>query len=228
MKKIRKLYGNENGATSVLILFMMIVLVTLGTFSITSANVNLKFGRKTVDMTAVYYALDAEGERYISDLDNALAQAQADAFSYMKDKAYEKNTAESLPATLQHAVYNGAADGAMDSETIFNTVYLYMANEKIEQLAEKYPGSVISRLEQGEKIAEITAETSIPSDKDANMSLSIGAMIQPLSIETDAATGEITGRLTEGEQRFIIDLWEQKRTPFDYESAPGIWDGVLS
>jgi hypothetical protein len=70
-----KAVKNSEGATSVLVIFMMIVLVTFGAFAITSAHVNLKFSHSAQDWTKMYYSMDAEAQAFLFDLDACLAEA---------------------------------------------------------------------------------------------------------------------------------------------------------
>jgi len=66
--------GNS-GAVSVQAVFMMLVLVTLGTFAITSARVNYTFSLKALNWNKMYYALEDKAERYLKDVDAVLINA---------------------------------------------------------------------------------------------------------------------------------------------------------
>lgn len=75
MKKLIKLYDNEDGATGVLVIFMLIVLVTLGAFAISSAAVNIRFAQRSIDWQDEYYTLNGQGETFLAKIDSALADA---------------------------------------------------------------------------------------------------------------------------------------------------------
>jgi len=65
----------ERGAVSVQAIFMMLVLVTLGAFAITSARVNYTFSMKALDWNRMYYALEDQAERYVKEVDAVLIDA---------------------------------------------------------------------------------------------------------------------------------------------------------
>ena len=76
MRKIKYLLGNENGASSVLVVFMMILLVTLGAFSISAANVNLKLCQKALNWNKAFYHLDGAGEEFRYEINLLLLEAR--------------------------------------------------------------------------------------------------------------------------------------------------------
>ena len=67
---------NEKGATSVFVIFMMLVLVTFGTFSIVAVKADIKFGKKAMDWNRRYYEIDSMGEEFICKVDMALHDAE--------------------------------------------------------------------------------------------------------------------------------------------------------
>lgn len=69
-------FGRNKGSTSILVVFMMIVLITMGTFSITTANSNIVFSERLLDWNHTYYELDAKGEEFLFELDELLYKAQ--------------------------------------------------------------------------------------------------------------------------------------------------------
>jgi len=62
----------NSGAVSVQAVFMMLVLVTLGAFAITSARVNYVFSMKALEWNRMYYALEDKAERFVKEVDSAL------------------------------------------------------------------------------------------------------------------------------------------------------------
>ncbi|MDR1000133.1 MAG: hypothetical protein LBL96_04955 [Clostridiales bacterium] len=67
---------DERGATSVLMLLMMITLVTLGTYSISSSQVNYVFCSKALEWNRRYLEADSKGEQFLQRLNQALAEAE--------------------------------------------------------------------------------------------------------------------------------------------------------
>ncbi|MDR1914099.1 MAG: hypothetical protein LBQ68_06420 [Clostridiales bacterium] len=129
-----KLINDESGATSVLILFMMITLVTLGAYSITSAHVNYIFCQKAVEWNQNYYECDKAGERFLADIDSALNEA-------------ERRTALNLLGS-NNINYD------QSSQEELSTLYLEYVNEELGKLYQKYH-------EMNYKNNKITTDVSI-------------------------------------------------------------------
>ncbi|MDR1066165.1 MAG: hypothetical protein LBL35_01845 [Clostridiales bacterium] len=75
------LIKKEDGAASVLVVFMMIALVTLGAFSITSALSNLRLAVRNAEWIAAYYEIEDKAEEYLVELDQILADCAEKAES---------------------------------------------------------------------------------------------------------------------------------------------------
>ncbi|MGI6661269.1 MAG: hypothetical protein ACOX34_06275 [Bacillota bacterium] len=72
---IRRLGRFEGGGSSILVIFLMLLLVTLGSLSVASSHANLKLARKGVSWVNSYYALEAGGEVLLDIISQILAQA---------------------------------------------------------------------------------------------------------------------------------------------------------
>ena len=96
---------SERGAVSVQAIFMMLVLVTLGTFAITSARVNYTFSVKASDWNRMYYALEDKAERYAMDVDAVLKASGAAGGAYI-DSARSGLLELSVAYPEQNVVYD--------------------------------------------------------------------------------------------------------------------------
>jgi len=77
----------RKGGASVLVIFMIITLVTLGVFTITTTLVGLRFANNVSESNVIFYAVDAEAERLFAAIDTAVFEA-LDAPHFF-DAAYE-------------------------------------------------------------------------------------------------------------------------------------------
>lgn len=67
---------SQAGATSVLVVLMMSVLVTLGAFAISAAHANYVLGRKSLSWNVSYYKVEAMAEQFLRDVDGQLLLAE--------------------------------------------------------------------------------------------------------------------------------------------------------
>lgn len=72
----KKQLKSERGISSVLVIFMMIVLVTFGAIALTSAYANIKLANKTLAWNQDYYALDSQAEQALAYIDQIIVLEQ--------------------------------------------------------------------------------------------------------------------------------------------------------
>ena len=99
----------NGGAVSIQVVFMMLVLVTLGAFAIVSARVNYNFSVKALEWNRMYYALEDKAERFVMAVDGLLKNAGDTA-----NRTGGEYTAEYVKAALDELsaliiLYPGAA-----------------------------------------------------------------------------------------------------------------------
>jgi hypothetical protein len=82
------LYKSDKGAASVLVIFMMIILVTFGTLSLSAALANVRLGSKAVGWMTDYYELDAQAEFFCMEADAYLLSAERRAAPFLSESNY--------------------------------------------------------------------------------------------------------------------------------------------
>ena len=72
---------SKGGAVSIQVVFLMLVLVTMGAFAIVSARVNYNFSLKALEWNRMYYALEDMAEQFVMFVDGLIEKAEtADEF----------------------------------------------------------------------------------------------------------------------------------------------------
>ena len=195
---MKRFFDDECGATSVLIVFMMLVFVILGAYSITSAHANYEFSGRALEWKEAYYNCNALAEEFLRDTDNALAAA-------------EKETAE---AVLQGDTGSMAANSTQS----VNELYKRNVLKELSQLSDKYTVEIDE---------ERTAVSSLLSiDGGSQIKVCIAALPFRYSIErTDSG---IRGALKENGNRCAILEWRQiQRLNDDNAVQDPLWNGVI-
>ena len=67
------------GASSVLMIFVVLCLTTFGILSLLSARADLRLSRKTEETTTAYYAADVRTEQLLQQADNCLLDVRSNA-----------------------------------------------------------------------------------------------------------------------------------------------------
>lgn len=196
-----KTAGGEKGAASILVILMLLVLVTLGAFAVTSASANLKFSRKAAEWNEAYYELDAMGEQFLAAFDGKLAEAESAARQY---------------------VTGGLSGTETEPDAgIFSNIYLYFADMYIRELAPVYSGLDVSVTYNGLSAESILASLSVEYEPDEGglRGIRIAVRVKPPEYqETDSGTA-----------RYGIESWyEYQGGDEAYEEPPvQLWDGSL-
>ncbi len=136
MKALSAWLRNRRGASSVLVIFMMIVLVVLGILAFTAAYANLSLSRKTASHLQSIYTLDDQAEECVQAVEAALISAEqraCDAFAAGRfpDDLGAGDRVDDLQASL--AAAKAANDTAM-AQALFARTYYAFADSALETL----------------------------------------------------------------------------------------------
>jgi hypothetical protein len=158
-----QLISNE-GATSILVLFTMIILITLSAFAFSSANINYKFSKKAVLWEKNYYNLDSEGERYLMDVGIALKRAELKAIDYMLLGGYQHFSFEDIDEFVQsefHKFSLNANSNESSLKIISHRIYAYYAYIEINKLRDEYDNLIITPLKTDGLIESLSTEINL-------------------------------------------------------------------
>jgi len=222
---MKKWFDNEDGATSVLIVFMMIVLVTLGAFALTSANVNIKFSRKAAAWSQIYYTLDAQGERYVQAVDAALANAEAQAADYIGKQGYAMAQYDGLPAETQAAAAKmwHAAETQESLQGIFALVYESLAVEALAALTATPPNAGTADWQgTGPGVSIDFAAADAP-----DYHLRVGLRIVAPGYDFTLVSGGVMLQRQPDAARYAVAEWYQWQVPQEYDDTQEVWDGQI-
>ena len=117
MQKQFQLCKDNNGAASVLVILVMIVLITLGLLAMVFANSNYKLAQKTLAVEEAYYSLDSEAETVVAEIDSLLIPIASEAG--LDAASYEHKAAEAL---IEWTLANPRYQGEYISEAILSSV----------------------------------------------------------------------------------------------------------
>ena len=196
----------ESGATSVMIISMMMVLVTLGAYSISSARINYAFSNKALEWNKKYYECDRQAEVFFMDVDTVLAKA-------------EKQTAQvALQLNSDETEYGIDRILAENAEHIFNELYMQNITSELTSLTAKYPDMAVN---EDASVIDMT----ITIDNSSYIEVKIAVL--PFRYSIESQDGEISGVLNESNKRCHILQWSQNQVINDPVQPP-LWDGQIS
>lgn len=195
----------RKGASTVLVMFMVIVLVIFGLFTIVSANVNYKLSKKSSTWNSSYYLLDKKAEEQLATVDKILFYAEHDAVKFTIDKCvtYEGELDEVALYTLMNDRYKSNvleklnelalsnADFSVDKQSDWTT-----DNENAVQSNDNTNDNILFSM-------------NIKDDEDENLQIQVVIEVKDILYEINNINDEFVCEKIFDEQRYDIKQWKQ-------------------
>jgi hypothetical protein len=121
-KKIK----NNRGASSVLVVLVLVVMVALGLSALTTSLSAVRLGNRSGDWTVNYYLLDKAAEKNLSVIDSSIIEAREAADNYMTAGNYRMEES-AIDAELQQKIAaDWTGNGSLDR--MERMVFFYFLN----------------------------------------------------------------------------------------------------
>ena len=209
---MKYLFTEERGASSVMIIFLMLVLAVLGVYSISSAQVNYIFSNKTLAWNREYFECDAQAEKFLMDIDGILAEAEQ--------------------KTIKEALQQGAGKMHYGTDAVTPVDFGEAAAEMQNSYDRLYRRNILNGLSAFEQYPEMNVSEDGSS---IDITISVGAKsrinakiaVLPLRYSFESIDGEIRGTLDENRKRFMILEWKQHQIKVSSNTQKPLWDGKV-
>jgi|GEM_PF-917615 len=187
---IKEKLKEQEGAASVMVVLMMIVLATLGAFAVISAQVNYKLSNRVLESNQVYYELDSRGEDFLAVVDSALALAESE----VNKKGHNSNNVSDFVKDY------------IDIADIELNVFLGKAykDDKDSEF------TVFLEYDEPENVVCVNAIFDSPGEDDEDKSDERVSLFVKLKIESDFAFNGEEFKTNEGKTRYKIMDWHQE------------------
>ena len=172
--KIKYLPFNKKGASSVLVILMMVVLIVFGLAALTTSMAAMRLGDKSNDWTGEYYELEAKAEEFLFEIDGLLVQAELDAISYIEEGLYLNNEKTLFPDNIQETIYNSYSFALPESAGEYYLSRVMEAafyKSAVDALLDEFPraqfnysGSYMRQILEDEGFTEITFAITISEE----------------------------------------------------------------
>ena len=219
---------NKNGASSVLVILMMVVLTLFGLSALTASMATVRLTEKSGVWTTEFYALEAQAETFVAQVDKVLYEAEKEAVEYIVDKEYLKENSTVLPDDLQKLVYLNMTEflpkaaRASYLERVMEAVYMLRAVNGIEiQLPDAkidYYGSIIGHIIEDEATSGVELSLTVSEDGDKtvkNIDICMAVEFPGYSIGLSENHEAFGTRFTGGVRYNIIE-WREWQAAFGY------------
>lgn len=222
----------ERGASSVLVILMLLMLVVFGVLSYVSASANQRLSEINARTTAAWYEVDRIGEIRTAGWHGTIREASAMTEAYLKNRTFLNGNDVLLAedARSRIALEWSFLEGEEEQERflrvlrpkVFYRILLHGTSEGLESDAR------IISLYDFDKDPELwSVKTELPEGSLVN----VGITLNPASDENRfrlEITLEITAPDQEGHRADLrISKWKQVHEAFDYEDNIRLWEGLV-
>lgn len=200
----------RQGSSTILVLFMIVVLVTLGFFTIVSASLNYKLSLKTSQWNKSYYELDSKGEIIKAKIDEACYRAEQEAVKYVMVSGYNKKYSDvAIPEDIHNInkkLYAGNINNVYD---VLNNTYKSLANIYLKDVEDEFGGEVVTLYNEDGSVFSIYYKNILQKDDDSTYKLDIKLNIQDILYDISIEPNEVSGKKVDFKNRYSIEKWKQ-------------------
>ncbi|MFV0519144.1 MAG: hypothetical protein ACK5LY_02610 [Lachnospirales bacterium] len=190
----------RKGASSIIVLFMVVVLITIGLFTILSADLNFKLSQKADSWNSTYYEVDTLCEVKLSELDSILLQSEQEAIDFLLSQDFSV-------VNLRYTGYE-----------LLNQTYKSIVIEKLNEYCLEDSFSYIDVVGDDVKIDTITYFANVQSPSVENYEIQMEVLVNDISYD-----GYGTFEKIYNQERYDIIKWKQNQVFEDISSDIEIW-----
>jgi len=243
MRAIRKTLSGNRGAASVLVVFMLIALVTLGAMALTTAAANQRLGSKATVWSRRFYRLDNAAIENLAEVDAALYQAETSARQYIARESYRAPGWPGITDEAQQLIRAQMTEVTADKlETLFIRLYRLFAVQALQLLPQE--GGYILTFDPATVADDVFYDIDDPGDAPLPLILvdytvttdendvqhNLHALLDVRCPKYSFAAEEsgISGlRADINQRRYGILRWQQWQPEHDYSQSGIIFDSRL-
>ncbi len=204
---LNRFYKNQRGASSILVIILMVVLLVFGLAVLTTTLSNVRLGESKRAWLQDYYTLEALGEEQIAFYDTLLLEAALEA----RDRVSHVTTAESDSQFYKMAYTN---------------IYMELVNDKLYNLMDDSENIILTWLDPDPSAympMALTFSVELP-DSDYSKYLQItmgilGAYDDNLSDDLVFNERYVLTRHTQQQSTYLLDESIEFDDPFEEDST---------
>jgi hypothetical protein len=225
---MNKLLRSEEGAASVLVIMIMVVMVVFGLLSLMTVRGEDRLALKSAQWQKDYYSLDAKGEEFVFDIATIVDKAQADATSYIDQKKYKLTHVDYIADDMQARTKNRLSATPPDEtrlKLIQKNVFFVFLKQHLSDInksknttvafkgADVIWGNFIldGQLMSSKPVTTISADFTSDNNSAASLTVELEC-VYPSEVDKMPS--------------FEINKWTLKNKPFEYrEQDLNLWNG---
>ncbi len=203
----------RKGASSVLVLFMVVILVTLALFTIVSTRLNYKLSEKASEWNSKYYYLDGKAEEHLAEVATLINVAEKEAIDTF---LLEKTNSEEYSNYNVYEIYDIL-------NYYFKDILATKLQDKVDDNIEKNKTYISVERDIFNNVETLKYGYTIFYDDSKDFGLQVEVEIKNLLYDVYLDGDIITAEKVFYENRYDIKKWKQFQEVQE-EKENTIWD----
>jgi len=223
--KLLSSHDGKKGASSVLVILMMVVLALFGLSALTASLASVRLTEKSGEWSEEFYILEAKAEKMTAGIDSILHEAELKAVEYMKDSMFLYESGTILDEGLQKLVslnvteYLPKAAREDYLTRVMEAVYIAHAIKGLELAFEdmgiEYPAGLERHIIEDEAVSGIFMMFDV-SEEEGTKNISVGIEVKFPGYLLEYDEGTVSGTRITGTGRYNVVEWREWQESFEY------------
>lgn len=205
MKKLKK----RKGASSVLILYCIVILVLISLLTIMHVSLNYNISYEQSKWNENYYKIDSYAESVVAEIDDALFNAEQQAVNYFINQEYLIENSSIIPEDIHNinkSIYNNDVNKSYD---ILNNTYKYLAIIYLQPIQETYGGEILTVYNDDETIYSLYYKNTFTLENFEDYKLETRISIKDILYDITIEDGIVSGHKIDFKNRYEVVNWSQ-------------------
>lgn len=240
----------EKGASSVLVLLVLLLLVFLGVLALVTSGSNLILAQKNAETVRAWYRMDAETERGMAEAMQAVKRAYREAKAYTEGQRFLDESQDVVPTEAVLVLKNRWSGLVSESEReifradLFPKVYAILSERAFLAMTAKGT-SVRPSLDWSDSVAFLAAgklehpgpwlhmTVTDPAAAITGFLVAIAEVMPEttshtasVEIQETTVNGSVDVMGQEGGHLRILQ-WKKEQDPFVYNNEIKLWEGIV-
>ncbi len=219
---------SEKGASSVLVMVVLFILMFLSVLAFVSTGSAYRMSKKNAETTAAFYTLDGEAQRQVARVQRAVKNARVDAEDFLAGRRFLDQHQNIIPGALADKMKNlwlSLSDDVSKKqfmEDVYPLIFTACTEKAINGC--QIPGL---RWLSGTLLTADAKEWENKAVQDVHPVLSFRLLVTDEVRKNARVEVLLSFESGKGTEELTVQSWRLMQDPFAYQNKIRIWDGQI-
>ncbi len=199
----------RKGASSILILYSVVILAVLGLFTVMSASLNYNQSVSQSNWNKNYYELDSYAESVVAEIDDALFSAEQKSVRYVMSNEYTFNNSITIPQEVHNINKKLYKGNVKNTYAVLDNTYKYLAINNLTAITEAYGGTVVPIYNEDGSVFSLYYKNVFVSARDSRYKLNVQLNIDDILYDVVVNGNSFNSSKIDFKSRYSTYNWTQ-------------------